>query len=458
MAITIHYSKQNEMKSFYLSRLKQILIPSLVFSTFIFCLLPTSLVHAGEVKLDHIVVVVNDDVITQKMLDNRVNDFKKQLNLKAIAGAEEKALIKQVLERMIRDKIQLQKAKLLGLQIDDLLLNRMLDKLAKSNSLTLEQFRDAIESEGLSFSRFREQTRNDLIIKNLQQRLVASKITISDQEIKQYIKQNESQDASNTVYHLRHILISIPEEASPEEIQKAETTSESVFRKIQGGSKFTDMAVKYSSGRNAINGGDLGERKANELPELFIQAVKDLAPGETASPVRSASGFHILQLVSSSNNSVMVKQTHARHILLRTSNELNDDQAREKLLDIKQQIENGKKFSELAALYSEDPGSKTTGGDLGWAGPGDFVPAFENVMNNLEPGQLSEPFKSRFGWHLLEVIERRDHDQSKSNKENAARKAIQKRKIDEELRLWLRRIRDEAYVEYLDDAYKPDKK
>ena len=213
--------------------------------------------------------------------------------------------------------------------------------------------------------------------------------------------------------------------------------------------------MKHSSGRNALKGGDLGERKASELPDLFIQAIKKLAPGDTAKPVRSASGFHILQLVSSSNSKIMVKQTHARHILLRTSSELNDDQAREKLLKIKQQIKDGKKFAELAAQYSEDPGSKTTGGDLGWAGPGDFVPAFENVMNNLEPGQISEPFKSQFGWHLLQVIERRDHDQSKTNKENAARKAIQKRKIDEELRLWLRRIRDEAYVQYLDKEYSP---
>ena len=415
-----------------------------------FFVLP-GLSQAAPKLLDQVVVVVNEDVITQIMLDNRVNDFRKQLELSQLSRIDPKTLRKQVLERMIRDTIQIQKAKQFGITVDDLMLNRMLEQLAKSNNLTLDQFRDAIEAQGISYTRFREQTRNELIINQLQQRVVASKINVSDQEVKQYIEQNENSGSSNTIYHLRHILIATPETASPEDLDAAKKKAESVYKKITHGSKFEDMAIKFSSGRNALKGGDLGKRKANELPQLFVEAVKDLQPGETSKPVKSASGFHLLQLVSSSNDQIMVQQTNARHILIRTSAEMSDDQARKKLLALKQKIESGKSFAELASEFSEDPTTKIKGGDLGWYNPGEFVPAFENVANSLDIGQLSEPFKTNFGWHILEVLERRQHDQGKTNKENQARNAIKKRKIDEELRLWLRRTRDEAYVEFIDD-------
>ena len=411
-----------------------------------------SVSNAALKPLDHIVVVVNEDVITNTTLNNRVEDFRKQLELSQLSRIDPEALKKQVLERMIRDTIQLQQAKQFGISVDDLTLNRMLEQLADSNKMSLDRFRETIELEGLNYSRFREQTRDEIIIKQLQQRVIASKISVSDQEVRQYIEQNDSLDSSRITYHLRHILIDTPEAATPDDINKAKLMAESVYQKITHGSKFEDMAIKYSSGRNALQGGDLGERKANELPELFVEAVKDLKTGETSKPVKSASGFHLLEIVSSSNDQQMISQTHTRHILLRTSDEMNDEQARKTLLEIKQKIEDGKSFAELASLYSEDPGSKIQGGDLGWVGPGDFVPAFENVANSLSIGQVSEPFKTPFGWHILEVLERRDHDQAQTNKENQARDAIQKRKADEELRLWLRRIRDEAYVEFFDES------
>ena len=416
---------------------------------FILFFLIGSHAHATLKPLDHIVVVVNDDVITSTMLKNRITDFRKQLELSQLSRIEPETLEKQVLERMIRDTIQLQQAKQFGITVDDLMLNRMLEQLAKTNNMSLEIFRQTIESEGINYTRFREQTRDEIIIKQLQQRIVASKISVSDQEVQQYIEQNESLDSSKISYHLRHILISTPESATPEDIQKAKLKAESVYKKVQYGTKFEDLAIKESSGRNALKGGDLGERKASELPVLFVDAVKNLQPGETSKPVKSASGFHLLYLISSSNDQLMVKQIHARHILIRPGIEVSDEQVRKTLLDLKHKIENGKSFAELASEYSEDPGSKIKGGDLGWAGPGDFVPAFENVANSLSTGQISEPFKSPFGWHILEVIEHREHDKAKSNKENQTRNAIQKRKTDEELRLWLRRIRDEAYVEHI---------
>ena len=421
-----------------------------IFS-FLFFTAITSASHATLKPLDHIVVVVNEDVITNTTLQNRIEDFRKQLALGQLSRIEPDDLKKQVLERMIRDTIQLQQAKQFGITVDDLMLNRMLEQLAESNKMTLDMFRETIEKEGLDYSRFREQTRDEIIIKQLQQRVVASKISVSDQEVRQYIEQNESLDSSKISYHLRHILIATPEEATPEDIEKARLKAESVYKRIAYGSKFEDLAIKESSGRNALKGGDLGNRKANELPELFIDAVRDLNAGETSKPVRSASGFHLLHVVSSSNDQVMINQTHTRHILLRTSDEMSDQQARTTLMEIKEKIENGENFAELASEYSEDPGSKIKGGDLGWVGPGDFVPAFENVASSLSIGQVSEPFKTPFGWHILEVLERRDHDQTKTNKENQARNAIQTRKADEELRLWLRRIRDEAYVEFIDE-------
>jgi len=421
-----------------------------ILVTLLFYVLPGPS-HAELKPLDQIVVVVNDDVITQTMVDNRVSDFQKQLDLSQLSRIEPKALQKQVIERMIRDTIQIQQAKQFGITVDDLTLNRMLERMAKGNKMTLDTFRETIEAQGLNYPRFREQTRSEIIINQLQQRVVASKINVSDQEVQQYIEQNESGDSSNVVFHLRHILIATPETASPEDIAAAKQKAEAVYKKITHGSKFADIAIKYSSGRNALKGGDLGKRKANELPRLFVDAVKNLNPGETSEPVKSASGFHLLQLVSSSNDQIMVQQTNARHILIRTSSELSDDQARKKLLQLKQKIDNGKSFVELASEFSEDPTTKIKGGDLGWYNPGDFVPAFEDVANSLEIGQVSEPFKSPFGWHILEVLERRQHDQGKTNKKNQARNAIKKRKIDEELRLWLRRIRDEAYVEFIDD-------
>jgi peptidyl-prolyl cis-trans isomerase SurA len=410
----------------------------------------SSFSYATLKPLDHIIVVVNDDVITNTMLENRVSDFRKQLELSQLSRIDPETLKKQVLERMIRDTIQLQKAKQFGITVDDLMLNRMLEQLAKSNNMTLEMFRETIETEGLNYARFREQTRDDVIIKQLQQRIIASKISVSDQEVQQYIEQNESQDAAVT-YHLRHILIATPEAATPEDIDKAKQKADSVYQRITQGSQFGDLAIKESSGRNALKGGDLGKRKANELPVLFVNAVKDLSAGETSKPIRSASGFHLLQLVGSSNDQQMIKQTHARHILIRTSSEVSDEQARKKLLELKHKIEDGKSFAELASEFSEDPGSKIKGGDLGWAGPGEFVGTFEDVANNLPVGQISEPFKTPFGWHILEVLEHRDHDKAKSNKENQVRDTIRKRKADEELRLWLRRIRDEAYVEFIED-------
>lgn len=399
-------------------------------------------------SLDKIIVVVNTDVITQHELNTTTNEYKNKLNLSDLSAEDNTVLTRQVLEKMIRTKIQLQHAEKLGITIDDVSLNRVLEKIAESNNLSLKELSKAIESEGLAFSSFREQTRSDLIIKQLQERMVARKINVTDQEIQHFIKTNNADNQTDTRYHLSHILISTPETAKPEDINNAKKNAEKLFGKLLQGSDFADTALRHSNGRNALKGGDLGWRQANELPIDFISAIKNLKDGEIARPIRSASGFHILKINKSSRKKQQIEQTHARHILIRTGATTSAEQAQKTLTKIKQQIKTGGDFSELARKHSQDPGSKDNGGDLGWANPGTFVTTFEEEMGSLKIGQISEPFSSQFGWHIIQVLDRRKKDKSNDILEAQARKVIHKRKTEEELRLWLRRIHDESYIEY----------
>ena len=422
------------------------ILTGLVFNSSAYALAP----------LDSIAVVVNEDVITSNELADKVRYYEKQIRLSSGSVSDMDSLKKQVLERMIRDKVQLQQAAQFGIQIDDISLNRMIDAMAKKNNMSLNQLRATLEQEGIDFGDFRSQTRDELIIQELQKRMVADKVNVTPQEIKQFLDSSIQQDKSGTEYHLLHILIATPEDASPDDIQNAQKKVENIYQQLLQGADFKQLAIRESNGSNALNGGDLGTRKANELPELFLQAIEGLQQGEVSKPIRSASGFHILKLASSSSNVEMVTQTHARHILISTSADIDDDKARESLQDIKKRIEQGEDFADLANEYSEDPGSKIKGGDLGWANPGTFVPAFERVMASLADGEISDPFKSQFGWHIMQVLERREVDMAQTVMEAKAMQAIRTRKIDEELRLWLRKIRDEAYVEYVDASLKPD--
>ena len=421
----------------------------------LFMLAMTSNALALE-PLDKIAVVVNEDVITSKELENKIRFFENQIRLSSGSISDRNGLEKQVLERMIRDRVQLQQAAQLGIQIDDINLNRMIDSMAKNNGLSLTELRTTLEQAGIDFGDFRNQTRNELIIQELQKRMVADKVNVTSQEVKQFLDSSAQQEQSGVEYHLLHILVATPENAKPEDIQLAQTKVDSLYQQIETGADFKQLAMRESDGSNALKGGDLGKRKANELPDLFLNAIAGLQPGEVSEPVRSASGFHLLKLVSSSENQEMITQTHARHILIRTSADVDDDDARSTLLDLKQRIKLGEKFADLANEFSEDPGSKIKGGDLGWAAPGTFVPEFERVMESLSDGEISEPFKSEFGWHLMQVLERREVDVAKTVLEAKAMQAIRARKIDEEIRLWLRRIRDEAYIEYIDDSLNPE--
>ncbi|MCW9015254.1 MAG: peptidylprolyl isomerase [Gammaproteobacteria bacterium] len=399
--------------------------------------------------LDHIVAIVNDQVITYKELQSRIKDFERQMTQAGTAVPDNKIMQKQVLERIIVDTVQLQLAQAQGIQIDDLTLNRMLENLARQNKITLEGLRKALQREGIDYKNFREQTRKDLIIKQVRQRMVIDRLKISEQEIDQFLEQQEqSGKASSGQYHLAHILITTPEAATPKDIAEAYDKAEKVLAHLKDGESFRDVALNFSEGRQALEGGDLGWRSAAELPSLFLDAVKRLDKGEVSSPLRSAGGFHIIKLIDKKTMQHIVTQTHARHILIRADEITTEEQVREKMNAIKQRLDNGEDFAKLAEAFSQDPGSKNNGGDLGWASEGDFVPRFENVMNSLKPMQISEPFRSQFGWHIMQILERREQDETEQLKRERAEIAIKKRKSDEELQLWLRRIRDEAFVEY----------
>ena len=405
-------------------------------------------IHALQ-KLDYIVAVVNDDVITHVELQERINDFKRQMSAKGINIPDDKTMQKQVLERVLIDNIQMQLAKSQGIQIDDIFLNKTIEDIARRNKISMDELRASLVDDDISFEQFRTQTRRDLIVHQLQKRMVYDRVRVSQQEINQFLeRQSASGNNTNEKYHLSHILVTTPEAASTEDIKVAQEKANSLIEKINDGTSFRNIALKFSEGQHALNGGDLGWHTAAELPILFLNAVRNLNKDEISPALRSASGFHIIKLIDKESQKNLTQQTRARHILMRPDAITSSEQVREKMVGIKQQLDDGKDFAKLAKEFSQDPGSKDKGGDLGWAGKGNFVAQFEKVMNSLGIDQMSEPFRSQFGWHILQVLERRELDETEQLKLERAKLAIQKRKADEELQLWLRRIRDEAYVKY----------
>jgi len=400
-------------------------------------------------EIDSVAIIVNENIVSKQEINGRLSDFKRQLQLQGKKLPADELLKKQVIERIIVDSIQLQLAKQQGISIDDLNLNKSLESIAKNNRTTLDKMVKMLEEKGISYKSFREQTRKDLIIRQLQQRMIYSRVKVSQQEIDIFLEQQkQSGDAANDKYHLAHILVATPEAASPEDVSKALAKAKKVVSLLDNGEAFNDVALKFSDGRHALKGGDLGLLSAAQLPSLFLNTARRLEINQTSQPLRSAGGFHVLKLIDKKTQKHIVKQTHARHILIKTDEITNDEKARLQLVDIKKQLDNGGDFIKLAEKFSQDPGSKNNGGDLGWAAEGTFVPRFTEVMNSLQAGQLSEPFKSQFGWHIIQVLERRDLDETEQRIRQKAEMAIQNRKADEELQLWIRRIRDEAYVKF----------
>ncbi len=405
--------------------------------------------QAEPIELDRIVAVVNDGVITQHDWQKRVQQTIAQLSQQNIPLPPRQQLERQVLERMITEKILLQMAADTNIRIDGPQLDRALTRVAQHNGMNLEDFRKALEQQGIDYNDFREQVRNEMTIAKLREREVDNRIVVTNAEIDNYLS-NPSTDADKqTEYKLAHILILVPEGASPETLQRLRAKADKALAELKAGADFTQVSAAYSDAQNALEGGQLNWRTEAQLPTLFADAIRGLDPGDITPVLKSANGFHILKLLDKRGKDVklVVTQTHARHILIKTNAVVSDADARNRLLQLKERIENGADFAQLAKDYSDDP-SAANGGDLGWLNPGDTVPEFEHAMDALKPGQISDPVHTPFGWHLIQVLGRRKEDITRERKRLEARRAIHQRKAEEAFDDWLRQVRDRAYVEY----------
>ncbi|OUR89808.1 molecular chaperone SurA [Methylophaga sp. 42_8_T64] len=399
--------------------------------------------------LDRIIAVVNDEVILESELVEMERTVRDQLRQRDAVIPPSDIMRKQVLERLLIQRVQVQKADRVGIRVGDDALNATLRQIADNNGLTLREFRDVLEKDKYDFSDFRESIREEMIITRLRKSQVEDRVVVSDREIDNFLATQVSQGGVETVYHLLHILISMPEAAAPEQIQEAQEKFDKVQELLDSGANFAEVAAGYSDGQNALEGGDLGWRKQGELPSLFAKVVPGLVEGQVSELIRSGSGFHLVKLAEKkSEESHMVKQTLASHILLKTNELTTNNDAESRLQQLRERVLNGADFAELARAHSDDTGSAIEGGSLGWASPGVMVSEFEEKMDALADGEVSDVFKSRFGWHLIKVFERREQNMAEEFKRNKARAQIRQRKISEDMESWLREMRDEAYVEY----------
>ena len=411
-------------------------------------LVPGSTEQRPQYPLNRIVAIVNNDVILSSELDDAMDQIIKQLNEKGTPIPEHAALVKQVLERLVVDSLQLQIASDNGITVNDSMLNSEIQDLAKENGVTLTEFRDILERDGYSYSKFREDLRKQLIISQVRRQMVASRIKVSDQEVDNLLATLKASGKSDIEYHLSHILVAIPEAASPEEIQAAEQHAGNILGRLHNGKDFSEIAIAESDGQTALEGGDIGWRSLGQIPSLFLDSVKSMQVNDVSDLIRSSGGFHIIKMLGKRGDERhMVEQTRARHILLKPDAVNTDEEVQVRIQQLEIRLRGGEDFATLARSNSQDTLSAAKGGSLGWLNKGDTVPAFEEALEGLAPGEISTPVKTQFGWHLVQVQERRAHDSTEDYERSKVKNLIRTRKYDEELFLWLRRLRDESYVE-----------
>jgi len=400
------------------------------------------------VTVDRIIAVVNDEVITERELEARVDFALRQLRQQGTPPPPREVIARQLIERLINDRVQLQHASEIGLRVDDNDLGRALERIAGDNKMSLPQLRATLEKDGVPFTKFRDDIRNEIVLSRLREREVAQKIVITDAEIDNFLQSQKTQQGRGDEFNISHILVAVPESASPEQLQIRRARAEEALTQIRGGTDFRQVAAAFSDGPEALQGGQIGWRESNRLPSLFLDALQPLKVGELSGLLPSPNGFHILKLNERRGGQapLIVQQTQARHILIKTNELVSETEARNRLLALKERLDNKADFPELARAHSEDT-SASRGGDLGWLSPGDTVPDFEQAMNALKPNEISPPVKSPFGWHLIQVLERRSKDMTQEGQRLNARQALRERKTDEAHQEWVRQLRDRAYVE-----------
>jgi peptidyl-prolyl cis-trans isomerase SurA len=407
--------------------------------------------------IDSVYVIVNDEVITKREVDQRVAEITARAKAAHSPLPDEDTLRHQVVEGMITERAQIQLAKEMGVRVDDTMVDRAIGRIAESQKMSVQDYRNAVEKEGMPFGQFREQIRNEIMLQRLTEHEVDSKIQVTDAEVDTYLAAQKAAAAERVEMNIAQILVGLPENPSPEQIAARKARADEVSRQLHTGADFAKMAASYSDAPDALKGGEVGWRDPERLPPIFADALRKLKPGQATPVIRTNVGFHILKLVDERHldtkqpGQEVVQQTHARHILLKITPTQSEDEARKKLNEIRAKIESKQAtFEDMARQYSAD-GSAAKGGDLGWLYPGDTVPEFETVMNALKPGEVSAVVKSPFGLHLIQVVERKSEDMSKEKERAEARQILTDRKRDEALQDWSRQVRDRAYVEFRKD-------
>jgi peptidyl-prolyl cis-trans isomerase SurA len=402
----------------------------------------------GEL-LDRVAAVVNDGVVLSSELDEQIVAISERLRNQKLELPPQNVLRQQVLERLVLEQIELQRADKAGMKIPDEALNNALQEVAQQNHIELSKLPEALAAQGIDYPSYRNSMRKELTLSLLRQRDVLQRISVTPHEIDQYLEKQKNAPSAASEYNVSHILIAVPQAATANELDTASKRADEVYQKAKNGEDFAKLAVAYSNSQDALDGGALNWRKGTELPTFLTDVVMKLKPGEVAEPLRTPTGFHIVRLneTRGANQQVMVNQVHVRHILMKTNELADDATVRQKLNELRARILKGEDFAGLAHTASEDPGSASEGGDLGWAGPGSFVPEFEQVVAGIKENEISEPFKTQYGWHIVQVLGRREFDNTDELKRRHAAEEIRASKADEETELWLRRLRDEAYVE-----------
>lgn len=424
--------------------------------SFLCCFFSASATADNIVKMDRIVAVVDKDVITERELEDKVQSVASQLEKQGKQLPSEKVLRKQILERLIVDNLQLQLAAQRGIKVNDSQLDITIQRIAEQNKMNLKEFQAALANDGIPFNQFREDMRNEITISRLKDSEVDRRVSVSDGEVDNYLTtQENNKNTQQQEYEISQILIRTPEESTPEDLELAKRKIEDVMKMLDSGESFEQASATFSDAPNALEGGSMGWRNSGQIPPDFLALLQSMEVGQVSKPLRSPNGFHIIKVTNKRNtdSTLIVDQTKVRHILIKLNEVVSEQDAKQKMDGLKERLDNGAKFDDLARQYSED-GSANNGGDLGWVNPGDTVTEFEEAMNALEINEISKPIRSPFGWHIIEVLERRKQDMTEQAARIKARKEIQQRKVEEAYQDWLHEIRDQAFVELrLEDTF-----
>jgi peptidyl-prolyl cis-trans isomerase SurA len=427
-----------------ISNLLTISLLSLLSST----ALAAELSSTGEL-LDGVAAVVNEGVVLKSELEQQTTVIAARAREQGLQLPPPNVLEEQVLERLVLEQIQLQRAERVGIQISDQMLNSAIAQVAEENGIAFERLPEMLAQDGINYGEYRSEMRKQLILDQLRRIDVTGRISVAPREVQQCIADLEDNVVVNSEYNLSHILISVPQSATSEQFAAAETEARYVYQQLEEGADFGELAVRYSDSETGLEGGNLGWRPGDQLPTLFSDVVGSMEPGDYSEPIRAISGYHLVKVneIRGVNQRSEIEQMKIRHILITPNEIIDNETAKQRLEEAREQIMAGEDFGELAKLMSDDPGSANSGGDMGWRGPGTFVPEFEQIANNLEADVVSEPFQTRFGWHILEVVDKRTYDNTEDLKESNCIQRIRNSKLADESELWVRRLRDEAYVD-----------